>query len=189
MRHLFLLFLFLLATAAPLHSAQEPSDAASYVAYLRSDSEEVDAVAQWWLGLLYHNGVHGLAQDYVEAQKWWLKAAEQGYAPAQYDLGLLYRDGHGVAQDYVEARKWFLKAAEQGDAWAQYNLGLLYAHGRGVAQDYTMAYIWYNIAAAQGDADAQKMRDAVAAQLDPASLAEAQKLSTEYFKRYVEPFQ
>ena len=52
-----------------------------------------------------------------------------------------------------------------------------------------MAYVWYNIAAAQGDDDAEKKRDAVAAKLDAASLAEAQKLSKEYFKRYVEPFQ
>ena len=68
-------------------------------------------------------------------------------------------------------------------------LGVLYAKGHGVAQDYTMAYVWYNIAAAQGQADARKNREAVAAELDAASLAKAQKLSKEYFKRYVEPFQ
>jgi len=44
-------------------------------------------------------------------------------------------------------------------------------------------------AAEQGDADARKNRDAVAGELDDASLAEAQRLSKEYFKRYVEPFQ
>ena len=44
-------------------------------------------------------------------------------------------------------------------------------------------------AAEQGHADANKNREAVAAKLDAASLAEAQKLSKEYFKRYVEPFQ
>ncbi len=94
----------------------------------------------------------------------------------------------GVAQDYVQARNWFLKAAEQGHEAARYNLGVLYHNGQGVPQDYSMAYVWYDIAAAQGEADAEKNRDAVAAQLDPASLAEAQKLSKEYFKRYVEPF-
>ena len=82
-----------------------------------------------------------------------------------------------------------LSQVEQGDAKAQYNLGVRYDRGDGVAQDYTMAYVWYSIAAAQGHADAEKSRDAVAAKLDAASLAEAQKLSTEYLKRYVEPFQ
>ncbi len=61
--------------------------------------------------------------------------------------------------------------------------------GHGVAQNYTTAYVWYNSAAAQGYADAKKTRDAAAEKLDATSLAEAQKLSAEYFKRYVEPFQ
>ena len=52
-----------------------------------------------------------------------------------------------------------------------------------------MAYLWHNSAAARGHAAATKNRDAVAAKLDAASLAEAQKLSKEYLERYVEPFQ
>ena len=50
-----------------------------------------------------------------------------------------------------------------------------------------MAYIWWNIAAAQGNADAEKHRDAVAAKLDAASLAEAQRLSKEHFARKGQP--
>ena len=42
------------------------------------------------------------------------KAAEQGIAEAQSNLGLMYSDGLGVKQDYTEAAKWFRKAAEQG---------------------------------------------------------------------------
>ena len=113
-----------------------------------------------------------------------------GFSPrAQFTLGALYDYGRGVAQDYVEARKWYLKAAVQGDAGAHFGLGSLYFRGHGVAQDYTMAYVWFNISAAQGFAAAKKIRDAVAGELDTASLAEAQKLSREYFKGYVEPFQ
>ena len=113
MRYLFLLFLFLFAPLAFLYSAQEPPDTPSYKAYLRSYAEEGDAVAQYNLGNLYAKG-HGVARDYVEARKWYLKGAEQGHANAQYDLGRLYDEGHGVAQDYVKARKWYLKVAEQG---------------------------------------------------------------------------
>ena len=29
--------------------------------------------------------------------------AEQGYAPAQYNLGLMYANGNGVEQDYKRA--------------------------------------------------------------------------------------
>jgi TPR repeat protein len=39
----------------------------------------------------------------VEAAKWFRKAADQGYAPAQYNLGLLYLSGQGVAQSNLEA--------------------------------------------------------------------------------------
>ena len=184
--------------------------------YLKA-AEQGYTAAQFNLGFLYAEG-YGGAQDYVEARKWYLKAAEQGHAAAQNNLGLLYQDGQGVAWDYVEARKWYLKAAEQGYAaaqnnlgdlyltgdeaqkWylkaaerghaaAQNNLGALYYNAAGGAEDYTMAYVWHNSAAARGHATASKNRDAVVAKLDAASLAEAQELSKEYLKRYVEPFQ
>jgi hypothetical protein len=35
------------------------------------------------------------------------KAAEQGDAESQSDLGSLYRDGKGVQQDYSEAIRWY----------------------------------------------------------------------------------
>ena len=41
------------------------------------------------------------------------KAAEEGAAEAQFNLGLLYRSGEGVSQDDTEAMIWFLKAAQQ----------------------------------------------------------------------------
>jgi TPR repeat protein len=97
----------------------------------------------------------GVAKDYVEAVKWWRKAAEQNYALAQYNLGLCYENGQGVAKDEVEAVKWFRKAAEQGDAKAQYNLGVCYRTGEGVAKDPIGAAKWFRKAAEQGDAEAQ----------------------------------
>lgn len=48
--------------------------------------------------------------DEVMAMKWYRKAAEQGYADAQYMLGLCYC----VKQDKPEAVKWLQKAAKQG---------------------------------------------------------------------------
>ena len=58
--------------------------------------------------------------------KWYRKAAEQGHADAQNNLGLCYQYGKGVAKDYAEAVKWYRKAAEQGHARAQCNLGYCY---------------------------------------------------------------
>ena len=50
----------------------------------------------------------------MEALKWYRKAAEQGYAAAQFNVGALYYNGECVEEDEEEALKWFRKAAAQG---------------------------------------------------------------------------
>ena len=62
------------------------------------------------------------------------KAAEQGDAKAQVDLGICYCNGDGVPQDYTKAVKWFRKAAEQGNADGQYRLGVCCYGGMGVPE-------------------------------------------------------
>jgi uncharacterized protein len=86
---------------------------------------------------------------------WYRKAAEQGHAAAQNNLGAMYAHGRGVPQDYAAAASWYRKAAEQGNAMAQYNIGVLYEDGQGVPRDYAVAMSWYRKAAEQGYVDAQ----------------------------------
>ena len=90
------------------------------------------------------------AGNYEEAVKCYRKAAEQGIADAQYNLGICYYNGVGVGKDDYEAVKWFRKAAEQGYADAQYNLGACYYNGFGVAKDDYEAEKWLRKAAKQG---------------------------------------
>jgi uncharacterized protein len=52
-------------------------------------------------------------QDYAEAVRWYRKAAEQGLANAQFNLGLMYAKGQGVPQDYAEAPMWLNLAASR----------------------------------------------------------------------------
>ncbi|MBE6534364.1 MAG: sel1 repeat family protein, partial [Ruminococcaceae bacterium] len=59
------------------------------------------------------------------------KAAEEGDAEAQKNLGKRYYYGDGVEQDYVKAFEWTEKAANQGHTIAQYNLGVMYENGDG----------------------------------------------------------
>ncbi|WP_198405032.1 tetratricopeptide repeat protein [Prevotella intermedia] len=87
--------------------------------------------------------------DYSKAVKWYQKAAEQEYAPAQTNLGGMYEGGYGVSKDYSEAVKWFRKAAEHGFASAQNALGWKYACGYGVPKDYHEAVKWFRKAAEQ----------------------------------------
>jgi hypothetical protein len=73
------------------------------------------------------------------------KAAEQGDAEAQYNLGEAYYEGDGGSQDYAQAVMWWLKAAEQGWAAAQYQLGCAYSAGEGVPKDYVKAHMWFSL--------------------------------------------
>jgi len=63
-------------------------------------------------------------------------------------------------------------------------LGAMYAAGNGVPQDYVQAHKWRNLAAAHSTGDlltmTTKARDAIAAMMTPAQIAEAQKLAREW---------
>jgi len=93
--------------------------------------------------------------DYATALKEWKPIAEQGYAFAQYNLGILYEYGNGVPKDYAEAVKWYRLSAEQGYAISQYSLGLMYSNGYGVLKDKAEAVKWWRLSAEQGYVYAQ----------------------------------
>ena len=99
--------------------------------------------------MAYTNG-QGVRQDYAQAVQWYRKAAEQGLANAQSNLGVMYKEGRGVRQDDAQAVQWYRKAAEQGDAQAQYNLGVMYDNGQGVRQNYKIAKEWFGKACDNG---------------------------------------
>ena len=122
------------------------------VVRLRLLAEQGDARAQYELGERYEKGRDGLASNYEEALRWFRRAAEQGHAGAQNNIGGAYREGHGVAQDYEEALRWFRRAVEQGHADAQSNIGRMYMNGWGVPQDYREALRWFRLSAEQGSA-------------------------------------
>ena len=83
---------------------------------------------------------------------------------------------------------WYSKAADQGEAIAQYNLGRSYYRGQGVLQDYVEAHKWVNLAASRVTGDEQKeyagARDALAKQMTPAQLAEAQQRASEWLAAF-----
>ena len=79
-----------------------------------------DIQAQYNLALLYYHGL-GIPRDSKQAVYWYTKAAEQGFANAQYRLGYIYDygDGKEVPQDFKQAFFWYSKAAEQGHYFAK----------------------------------------------------------------------
>jgi TPR repeat protein len=99
---------------------------------------------------MYYTG-EGVPQDYAEAIKWYRKAAEQGDARAQFNLGNMFRTGKGVPQDYVEAHRWLNLAAAN-----------------------------YPASEKEKRDRAASNRDNVAAKMTPAQIAKAQKLAREW---------
>jgi TPR repeat protein len=110
------------------------------------------ALAQCELGYLYYHG-HGVKQDYKTAAKWFHQSADQGYASAQFNLGIMY--SMVVMKDDKRAAKLFHRAADQGHVDAQHNLGVMNRNGQGVKQDDKTAAKWFRQAAGQGHAESQ----------------------------------
>ena len=88
-----------------------------------------------------------LSRNYGKAMAWYLKAAEQGDAEAQFQAGRLYQTRDDGWQNYDKALKWYSAAAQQGHAKAQNNIGNLYTDGQGVPRNAVEAMKWYHKAA------------------------------------------
>lgn len=111
--------------------------------------------AQVELGLCYAEG-KGVAQNSVEAVKWFQQAATEAGSPtAQLLLAQCYETGQGVRQNSVMAAKWYLAAAQEGLVEAQYQMGLCHGSGMGVPENLSDAFSWFRAAADQGHAGAQ----------------------------------
>ena len=80
---------------------------------LKLAAAEGDADKQYELAKLYAEG-EGVEQNWVEAVKWYRKAAEQGHDLAQFKVGLSYQNGKGVPQSDTEAYVWLNISAENG---------------------------------------------------------------------------
>lgn len=113
-------------------------------------------------------------------------SAEQGFANAQWMLGLMYRDGRGVSQSYADAFRWYRSAAVQGHSNAQGNVCLLYSEGLGVPQSIVLAYVWNSLSVANAESQRASVlaagRDQYAAFLSPQALEQAQEIATRCFQ-------
>ncbi len=80
--------------------------------------------------------------EYAKAVELYIKSAEKGFAPAQFDLGDHYYFGQGVQENLALAIHWYHKAAEQGYTEAQEKLAWCYTHGIGVEKNSQQASLW-----------------------------------------------
>jgi len=148
------LFLLLMMVALRLPAQQKDADQKLFED-TKAKAESGNASAQLVLAEDYCFGTHGVTVDYSEAVKWFRKAADQGLAEAQYNLGFCYYHGQGVTQDYVEAVRWYRKAADQDNTVSEFVLGGCFHDGQGVQINYPEAVKWFRKAAERGSTDAQ----------------------------------
>ena len=118
-----------------------------------SRAMEGDPIAQFCLGSMYKNHGEREIKSRQEAIKWYTKAADQGYLPAQNNLGVmsvrLYEESnHENLQAREKALEWFRKAADQAYPPAQFNLSIISEHENTAVE-------WARKAADQGYPPAQ----------------------------------
>ena len=78
------------------------------------------------------------------------RAADQGNARAQFDLGLMYAKGEGVRKNEQLAFNYFHKAARNNHVEAKFYMGLSFLKGRGVRQQSQLARYWFKLAVKAG---------------------------------------
>lgn len=96
--------------------------------------------AQFFLAKRLQKG-EGIAKDASKAAYWYERAAKQGVAPAQLNLGIMYLRGEGVAYDIDKAKVWLEQAAQLGDNRATYALAVLDEREKRLVD----AYKWYDL--------------------------------------------
>ena len=108
-------------------------------------------------------------RDLVQAEQWYLKAAEHNHAKAMYKLGSLYSHREGMRKgvetikdfwnaiplDLPLAIKWYKRAAALGYVSAYVRLGYFNIEGIGIPVDYKQSFQWYRKAAKTGDSFGQ----------------------------------
>ncbi len=84
-----------------------------------------DAASQNTLGVMYAKGL-GVVTNYVRAEHWFAKAADQRYPAALYHLGVLYKVGPpGIDQDLHKSNDYMTSSAIAGFKPTMNQLGAL----------------------------------------------------------------
>ncbi|MCW2275735.1 hypothetical protein GJ654_12970 [Rhodoblastus acidophilus] len=70
-----------------------------------------------------------------EGVRWLHRAADAGFPPAMFQMGVIFCQGQVVEKNLSEGVRWYERAAQQGHTVALYNLGVMVAKGLGVEAD------------------------------------------------------
>ena len=118
------------------------------VEWFWKSADQLDADAQYCLGLCYRHG-NGVIKNDTQAFRWFLSAAKQRQINAQYIVAKCYFTGRGVNKDEAKGVTWLIRAAA-GRPQAMLDLGDCYVMGKGVDQNAAEGLKWYRKAAENG---------------------------------------
>ena len=135
-----------------------------------------------------------MRRDTTQAELWYRKSAEQGYAHAQGKLGdmLLSHsrftiNGKASARAAMgeEAVKWLVLAANQGDGLGQADLAGLSLEGKLVKQDLVEADMWGDLASRGSPFDVatisgRSTRDSAILKMSPDQIEEAKRRAASF---------
>jgi serine/threonine-protein kinase len=139
------------------------------VKYYRAAASHDYPDAENVLGSLFATGEDGVPQSDDEALIWFQKAADQGLAKAQKNLGDMYFFGRGQEKNYQQAMAWYTKAGDQNFADALLRLGYMNEKGFGTDINDRAAADYYQRAVRNGSVEAQRALDRLSAKMNSAA--------------------
>lgn len=183
--------LSLLVSAPPTRADNAPE-----LAKIKIAAEAGDPAAQFKLAERFV-----MRMDSTQADFWYRKSAEQGYAQAQGKLGNILlrrcRTTFGATPEEQaalgeEAFKWLTLGANQGDPQAQGDLASVFLEGKLVGQDLVTAYKWGALAAKGpslnlGTITGKSALNAAILKMTPAQIAEGDQQVAAFKPRLIAP--
>ena len=125
--------------------------------YLRESASRDDIYGYNNMGLVYRDGLGGVAKDPQTAYDWFIKASVGGHPNAPGNVGLMYERGllgrSGAADNAME---WYELGLERGDPWAGVGASYVIQDQRPGSYSPYEAATFAAKAAALSDANAKK---------------------------------
>ena len=140
---LLLVALFMVLGCTPL-SALEPPKLQEVLLLARVGNAE----AQYHVGMMFNNGIHGAPMDPKQALEWFKKSAAGNDPLGAYKLGCYYAGQFPgtVSADAAKALEYKLAAARAGYALAQHDVAVIFHQ----AGNFVESGNWWRLAADQG---------------------------------------
>ncbi|GAA5814914.1 hypothetical protein MFLAVUS_008417 [Mucor flavus] len=144
-----------------LSQSKNPREAIAWFLKATQFANEQHPQSLHELGLAYElpeNSIPSVIHDLKYARELFTQAAQFGYAPSQFKLGLAYENGYlDCPIDSKRSIAWYSRAAEQNDPNAELALSAWYLTGAPGVLNQTdkEAYLWARKAANKGLAKAE----------------------------------